>query len=282
MANKQTIEVQGIEINFVTVREEEYISLTDITTKFPDGKFLVPRWLRNRDTLEFLGVWERLNNADFRVAEFDNLYAESGHNRFSLSVPRWHETTGAIGFIIKRGKGGHIYAHRDIALGFCYWLSPPFQLYVLKEFQRLKKAEAEEQKELSAWNLRRTLSKINYRIHTDAIQRNLIPARIFNRPKGEGMVYASEADLLNLAVFGMTAKDWRLHNPTAKGNIRDAATEEQLLVLANLESHNAQFIIEGMGQDERLIKLNEIAIYQMQVLVSTTGLKLLGGSEKEG
>jgi hypothetical protein len=167
------------------------------------------------------------------------------------------------------------YAHRDIALGFCYWLSPPFQLYVIKEFQRLKKIEAEEHKEALGWNLKRTLSKINYRIHTEAIKGNLVPPRILNRPKKEGIVYASEADVLNVALFGMTAKEWRIQNPALKGNIRDYATESQLLVLANLESHNAQFIKERLSQDERLEKLNEIAIYQMQILANVPSMKQL-------
>ncbi len=279
MAKNKIIKVQGREISFVTFGEEDYISLTDITTSFPDGKFLVPRWLRNRDTLEFLGVWEKLNNPDFRVIEFDNLYAESGHNRFSLSISRWMETTGAIGFQLRKGKGANTYAHRDIALGFCYWLSPPFQLYVIKEFQRLKKIEAEEHKEALEWNLKRTLSKVNYRIHTEVIKETLVPPRLFNRPKMEGIVYASEADVLNMAVFGMTAKEWRLQNPTLKGNIRDHSTESQLLVLANLESHNAQFIKEGLSQDERLAKLNEIAIYQMQILANVPSLKALSPPE---
>lgn len=279
MAKERIITVQGRQISFTTFGEEDYISLTDITTGFPDGKFLVPRWLRNRDTLEFLGVWEKLNNPDFRVIEFDNLYAESGHNRFSMSVSRWLETTGAVGFQLRKGKGANTYAHRDIALGFCYWLSPPFQLYVIKEFQRLKKIEAEEQKEALEWNLKRTLSKVNYRIHTEVIRENLIPPRLFNRPKKEGIVYASEADILNMALYGMTAKDWRLQNPTLKGNVRDHSTESQLLVLANLESHNAQFIKEGLSQDERLTKLNEIAIYQMQILSNVPSMKALAPPE---
>ncbi len=280
MAKEKILTVQGRPISFVTFGDEDFISLTDITVGFPDGKFLVPRWLRNRDTLEFLSVWEKLNNPDFRVIEFDNLYAESGHNRFSLSVSRWLETTGAIGFQQRRGRGANTYAHRDIALGFCYWLSPPFQLYVIKEFQRLKKVEAAEQKEALEWNLKRTLSKVNYRIHTEVIREALVPPRLLNRPKMDGIVYASEADLLNMALFGMTAKQWKLHNPTLKGNMRDHATGSQLLVLANLESHNAQFIKEGLSQDERLIKLNEIAIYQMQILANVPSLKLPDGQDE--
>ena len=270
MAKGKTVLVQGVEIHFFTLKEDDYISLTDITKSFPDGKQLVPRWIRNRDTLEFLGVWEKLNNPDFQVVEFDNLYAESGTNRFSLSVKRWVESTNAIGFQMKRiGKTPATFAHKDIALGFCYWLSPPFQLYLIKEFQRLKLEEAETQKGELEWNIKRTLAKVNYRIHTDAIKENLMPARLYNRPKKDGFVYASEADVLNVALFGVTAREWRLYNPDKKGNIRDYATGEQLLVLANLESHNAEFIKEGLSQDERAQKLNEIAIYQMDILLNT-------------
>jgi len=174
---------------------------------------------------------------------------------------------------VKRGKGATIFAHRDIALGFCYWLSPPFQLYLIKEFQKLKAIEAEEQKKTLDWSIKRLISKVNYKIQTEAIKEKLIPNRIYNRPKKEGIVYASEADLLNVALFGMTAREWRIQYPKKKGNMRDHASNEQLLVLANLESHNAQFIKEGLRQDERLIKLNEIAIYQMQILVNTNILK---------
>lgn len=273
MAKKKTIEVNGAEIRILLGKEEDYISLTDITKNFPDGKFLVPRWLRNKDTLSFLGTWEKIHNPKFRVAEFDNLFQQSGLNQFSLSISRWVETTGAIGVSVRRGKGATIFAHRDIALGFCYWLSPPFQLYLIKEFQKLKAIEAEEQKKTLDWSIKRLISKVNYKIQTEAIKEKLIPNRIYNRPKKEGIVYASEADLLNMALFGMTAKQWRIQNPKKRGNMRDHASNEQLLVMANLESHNAQFIKEGLSKDERLIKLNEIAIYQMQILVNTNILK---------
>jgi len=223
--------------------------------------------------LSFLGTWEKIHNPKFRVAEFDNLFQQSGLNQFSLSISRWVQTTGAIGVSVKRGKGATIFAHRDIALGFCYWLSPPFQLYLIKEFQKLKAIEAEEQKKTLDWSIKRLISKVNYKIQTEAIKEKLIPNRIYNRPKKEGIVYASEADLLNVALFGMTAREWRIQYPKKKGNMRDHASNEQLLVLANLESHNAQFIKEGLRQDERLIKLNEIAIYQMQILVNTNILK---------
>lgn len=272
MAKRKTLIVNDAEINFFSIEEEDYISITDITKTFPDGKQLVPRWIRNKDTLEFLGVWEKLNNKDFQVLEFDNLYAEAGKNSFSLSIKRWTERTGAIGFQQKRiGRVPALFAHKDIAMGFCYWLSPPFQLYVIKEFQRLKIKEAEEAKEAIEWTVRRTLAKVNYRIHTDAVKKHLMPP-ILNAKKG-GMVYASEADILNLALFGMTAKDWRLHNTDKKGNIRDHATGEQLLVLSNLENINAEFIKIGLTQDERLDRLNEIAIYQIQVLTVPNDIK---------
>ena len=279
MAKRKTIEVKGTEIRILTEKDEDYISLTDITKSFPDGKFLVPRWLRNKDTLSFLGTWEKMHNPKFRVAEFDNLFQESGLNQFSLSITRWVQATGAVGIRVKRGKGATTFAHRDIALGFCYWLSPPFQLYVIKEFQRLKTAEAEEEKKNLDWNIKRILAKINYTLQTEAIKENLIPARIYNRPKKDGFIYASEADTLNVALFSMTAKEWRIQNPKKKGNIRDHSTNEQLLVLANLESHNAQFIKEGLSQDERLQKLNEIAIYQMQVLVNADIVKKFKNSK---
>lgn len=276
MAKRKTIEVNGAEIRILIDKEEDYISLTDITKNFPDGKFLVPRWLRNKDTLSFLGTWEKIHNPNFRVIEFDNLYQQSGLNQFSLSIGRWIETTGAIGVKVKRGRGATTFAHRDIALGFCYWLSPPFQLYLIKEFQKLKAIEAEEQQKTLDWSIKRLISKVNYKIQTQAIKDKLIPSRIYKQPNKQGIVYASEADLLNMALFGLTAKQWRGLNPDKKGNMRDHSTNEQLLVMANLESHNAQFIKEGLSQDERLAKLNEIAIYQMQILVNTDLIKQIG------
>ena len=274
MAKRKTLVVNDAEINFFSIEEEDYISITDITKTFPDGKQLVPRWIPNKDTLEFLSVWEKLNNKDFQVVEFDNLYAEAGKNSFSLSIKRWVEKTGAIGFQQKRiGRVPALFAHKDIAMGFCYWLSPPFQLYIIKEFQRLKLKEAEEAKETLEWTVRRTLAKVNYRIHTDAVQKHLMPP-VLSKKKG-GIVYASEADILNIALFGMTAKEWRLQNTDKKGNIRDHATGEQLLVLSNLENINAEFIKIGLTQDERLERLNEIAIYQIQVLTVPDDIKNL-------
>ena len=270
---KGSLTVQGVAITFVSIENEDYISLTDITKGFPDGKQLVPRWIRNKDTIEFLGVWEKLYNADFQVVEFDNLYQEAGKNSFSLSIKRWVETTNAIGFKVKRvGKSPATFAHKDIALGFIYWLSPPFQLYFIKEFQRLKHIEAQDQQDALDWNLKRVLSKINYTVHTDAVKEKLIPPRI---QKGQGFVYAGEADILNVAVFGMTAKMWRKDNPKAKGNIRDYATHEQLLVLANLEAANAVLMRMDIDKDERVSILNEEAIKQMKSLLSSPSLPKL-------
>jgi hypothetical protein len=273
MAKRKTLTVEGAEVNFFTIEKQDYISLTDITRKFPDGKQLVPRWIRNRDTLEFLGVWEKLYNQDFQVIEFDNLYAESGKNSFSMSIKRWIETTGAIGFKSKRvGKSPATFAHKDIALGFIYWLSPPFQLYFIKEFQRLKEIEAQEEIQALDWNLKRTLSKLNYTVHTDAIKEELIPPRL---RKGQGFIYAGEADILNVAVFGITAKMWRVKNETTKGNIRDYATPEQLLVLSNLEAVNAELLRMKLSEDERTDILNQAAIKQMKSLLSSPSLKKL-------
>jgi len=278
MAKKNSINVQGTDITFINIKSEDYISLTDITKGFPDGKQLVPRWIRNKDTIEFLGVWEKLNNGNFQVVEFDNLYEAAGKNRFSLSIKRWVETTEAIGFKMKRvGKSPATFAHKDIALGFIYWLNPAFQLYFIKEFQRLKKAEAKEQAEALDWNLKRTLTKINYKIHTDAIKENLIPTRI----SAKGIIYANEADILNVALFGKTSKVWRTKNPKLKGNMRDYATAEQLLVLANLEAINAELISAGLSQDERALRLNEAAINQMKSLISSSSVQQLPNYGKD-
>jgi len=276
MAKKQSkIIVKGTEIALLSINDDDYISLSDITKSFPDGKQLVPRWIRNRDTLEFLGVWEKLYNPNFQVVEFDNLYAESGKNSFSLSIKRWLETTNAIGFKSTRiGKVPATFAHKDIALGFCYWLSPAFQLYLIKEFQRLK---ATESRDLD-WNLKRALTKINYKIHTDSIKENLIPPKL---EKGQGFIYAGEADVLNVAVFGMTAKMWRDKYKDAKGNIRDFATPEQLLVLANLEAVNAELIRLKLSEDERSEVLNRAAIKQMQSLITSPNLQQLPNVGKE-
>ena len=242
-----------------------------------DPRDHIRNWLRNGSTIEFLGAWEELHNANFNVVGFHHIKSQFTKNTFLMSVAKWIEHTGAIGMSAKAGRYGGTYAHNEIALQFATWLSPEFHVYLVKEFKRLKVKEAEEEKESLEWNIKRVLSKINYQIHTDAVKENLIPAKIYNRPKKDGFIYAGEADILNVALFGMTAKEWRLQNPEKKGNIRDHATGEQLLIMANLESINAEFIKEGLSQDERLDKLNEIAIYQMQVLVNSAGLKELKG-----
>lgn len=266
MAKKKTINVQGIPVSFITQKEDDFISLTDIAKKVNERTdIVITNWLRNRNTVEFLGVWEQLHNPNFNPIEFDGIRKKTGLNSFILTAKQWIKKTNAIGIQSKAGRYGGTYAHRDIAFEFCSWVSPVFKLYLLTEFQRLKEKEAKEQKETLEWHVKRTLAKVNYRIHTDAIQQHLIPPRL--SAKQQGIVYASEADLLNMALFGMTAKQWRIQNPDKKGNIRDHATGEQLLVLSNLENLNAEFIRVGLGQEERLERLNEIAIYQMSVLI---------------
>ena len=271
---KKIITVEGVEIRLLTESKSDYISLTDLTQNFEGGNGLVEKWLRNRNTVEFLGMWEKIYNQDFNESEFKEIAATAGLNSFMLSVKRWVERTGAIGIEAKAGRGGGTYAHKDIALEFCTWLSPLFKLYVVREFDRLKQVEYD--KLAIEWSVKRTLSKINYRVHTDAVKMYLIPPRLANTKK-EGIVYANEADVLNLALFGMTAKQWQGENLTLKGNIRDHATAEQLLVLANLETLNAHFIKEGLSQTERLVKLNETAIYQMELFADTSVLKRLEG-----
>ena len=280
---KRTIQVEGNDISFFTSKDhEDYISLTDIAKKInPDlPADVISNWIRNKDTIEFLEVWEKLNNPNFNLVQLHEVKNEAGHNRFVISPSKWIERTNAIGLMTKSGRyGGGTFAHKDIALGFCYWVSPAFQLYVIKEFQRLKEAEAKEQDQALDWNLRRTLSKVNYSVHTDAVKMHLIPPRLADT-KQEGIVYATEADVLNAALFGITAKQWREINPTLKGNIRDYATTEQLLVLVNLENLNAHFIKEGIKQAERLYKLNQVAIYQMELFEGTGSLKLLDDLKK--
>jgi len=275
---KKTITVQGGEITLLPQKGiDDYISLTDIMKKF-DDEFSIYSWLRNKNTVEFLGVWEQLHNPNFKPNEFVTFKNQAGSNNFNLTPKKWITATNAIGITVKSGRyGGGTFAHRDIAINFCYWLSPTFQLYLIKEFQRLKEIEAEAQKATLEWHIKRTLAKVNYRIHTDAVQQHLLPPRL--NAKQRGIVYASEADLLNMALFGMTAKMWRSQNPDKKGNIRDHATGEQLLVLSNLENLNAEFIKVGLDQEERLERLNEIAIYQMGVLVAPPPLNQLPNSD---
>ena len=254
---------------------EDYISLTDIAKK-KDGEYpsyAIQNWLRSKNTLQFLGVWEHLNNIDFNSIEFDRIMEDAGTNGFIMTPKRWIEKTNALGIRTKAGRYAATFAHKDIAFEFASWISPEFKLYIIKDYQRLKE---DENNRLSLnWNLRRVLSKTNYKIHTDAIQENLISSEL---PKGQhGIVYANEADVLNVALFGMTAKEWRIANPDkAKSeNIRDSATIEQLIVLTNLESYNAQLIKEGLSQYERLLKLREFARSQMKSLIDNPSLKTL-------
>ena len=273
----KTIEVQGAEIKLLVENDSDFISLTDLTQNFEGGSGLIEKWLRNRNTVEFLGMWEKLYNPKFNEIQFQELTSQAGLNTFMMSVKKWIDETGAIGIRAKAGRYGGTYAHKDIALEFCTWLSPLFKLYVVREFDRLKSLEHE--KLAIECNVKRVLPKINYRIHTDAVKAHLIPPRIAST-SSESIVYASEADLLNLALFGITAKDWSKQNPTLKGNMRDYATAEQLLVLANLENLNAEFIKEGYSQDERLQRLNEVAIYQMELLTEPKVAKMLETPKK--
>jgi hypothetical protein len=273
-SRKTSIEVQGTAIAIVSQREEDYLSLTDIARYKNDDRSddLVRNWLRNRNTVEFLGVWERLNNPGFNSVEFDGIRMQAGLNSFAMTPKHWIEKTCAVGIVSHAGRYGGTYAHKDIAFEFASWISVEFKLYLIKEFQRLKD---DENRRLSlAWNLNRTLSKLNYRIHTDAIKERLIPAAV--TPAQAAIVYANEADLLNVALFGLTAKQWREANPKLDGNMRDHAAIEQLLVLANLEGMNAEFIHMNLPQGERLKRLNEIAIRQMQTLTAQPGVRQLG------
>jgi hypothetical protein len=273
MTKKSIITVQGAEITVFIQNNEEYISLTDIARKFNEEQpsSLIVNWIRLKDTIEFMGVWEKLHNTSFNLIEFDRIKSQTGTNRFIIATGTWIVSTNAIGLQTKSGRYGGTYAHKDIALAFCYWLSPPFQLYIIKEFQRLK---AIENNSLD-WNIKRTLAKINYRIHTDAVQMHLLPPKIKQAFKQENSIYAEEADVLNVALFGITAKKWKEINPNKIGNIRDEASSEQLLVLSNLENLNAEFIKQGLSQKERLHKLNQIAIYQIQILLKSDSFKKL-------
>lgn len=261
---KETIHAKGFEISIYTEDfKNEFISLTDIARfkNQDEPKDVVKNWIRSKDTIEFLGLWEQLNNPNFKGVEFDSFRTEAGSNAFTLSPQKWIEATNAIGIVSKSGRYGGTFAHSDIAMEFASWVSAEFKLYIIKDYKRLK---AEENSRLSLnWNLNREISKLNYRIHTEAIKEIIIP----NLTKTQiNFVYANEADLLNVALFGKTAKQWREENPNEKGNIRDFATIEQLLVLANLESLNAEFIRMNLPQNERLQKLNAVAITQLKAI----------------
>ncbi len=267
---KTAITVKGTSISVRNEPEGEYISLTDIarhkSAEHPDD--LVRNWLRNRNTVEFLGIWEQLHNPGFNPVEFDGIRIQAGLNSFALTPKQWIQKTGARGIVSSAGRYGGTYAHKDIAFEFAAWISVEFKLFLIKEFQRLK--EDENQRLSLAWNLNRTLAKLNYRIHTDAIKEHLIPATL--TPEQVSITYASEADVLNMALFGQTAKQWRDAHPDADGNIRDHAAIEQLLVLANIEGMNAEFIRMGLTQSDRLARLNQIAITQLRSLTAVRRL----------
>jgi len=274
MAKKDKIIVGGTEIVLLSLQKEDYISLTDMA-KFKNAEatgLVISHWLSTRYTIRFMGIWEQINNPNFNVTEFGNIKNESGDNGFVLTSKQWIERTNAIGITAKPGRyGGGTFAHSDIAFEFATWLSPEFKFLLIKEFKRLK---SDESQRLSLeWNLQRTLSKINYQIHTSAISQNLIPKTLTKDQIN--YVYASEADLLNVALFGMTAKEWRDQNPNEKGNMRDYATLEQLVVLSNMESINALLIQQKFTQSERLQQLNNTAITQMQTLLNNNNIKLL-------
>ena len=273
MTKNQKIKVEGLDITVFKQKSEDYISLTDIAKhKNSEAGLVISHWLSTRFAIEFMGIWERINNPNFKVTEFSNFKNQSGANGFVLSVKQWTNKTNAIGIFATRGRyNSGTFAHRDIAFEFASWISAEFKFYLIKEFQRLKENEAENLK--LGWNLQRTLTKINYKIHTDAIKENLIPHELTKNQVS--MKYADEADLLNVALFGITAKIWRDQNPKLKGNIRDYATIEQLVVLSNLESINALLIREGLTQQDRILKLNNTAIIQMKSLLASNGAKKL-------
>jgi len=276
---KTTIEVQGTEITVVDQSGQDYISLTDIARyrNAQEPFAIINNWMRSRSTIEFLGLWEKLSNPVFKPLEFERFRNEAGSNYFVLSPQRWIEATQAVGITSTSGRYGGTFAHREIAFEFASWISSEFKLYLIKEFQRLKD---DESRRLSlAWNLNRTLSKLNYRIHTDAIKAHLIPPEV--TPAQAAITYATEADVLNVALFGRTAKQWRDANPKLDGNMRDHATIEQLLVLANIEGMNAEFIHMALLQGERLRRLNQIAIRQMQVLTTSTAARQLAAPKEE-
>jgi len=250
----------------ITITPDDYISLTDML-KAKDGDFFISDWLRNRNTIEYIGIWERIHNPDFNYGEFATIKSQAGLNSYKISVKEWVSKTNAIGLTAKAGRYGGTYAHKDIAFEFGMWISAEFKIYLVKEFQRLKDNES---KSLD-WNIKRSLTKINYRIHTDAIKDNLIPENLSKQQIN--IVYASEADVLNMALFGKTAKQWREANLKEQGNIRDYANVSQLVCLANLENLNAVFISDGLEQSERLVKLNQIAISQMRILLNDGGVK---------
>ena len=258
------LNVDGTEIQVLQIEEDDYISLTDMVRNIDNGLTLIEKWLRNKNTIEFLGIWEEMYNEDFDTNAYDEIMQEAGLNRFIMSVKQWVTRTNSKGIVAKAGRYGGTYAYKDIAFEFASWVSPQFKLYLIKEFERLKK----EEQALLGWSAKRELAKINYRIHTDAIKTNLIPIEL--TPQQTSVIYASEADVLNMALFGMTAKQWRENYPDKKGNIRDYASINELICLSNMENINAVLIGDGLSQKERLIKLNKIAIHQMSILETQT------------
>lgn len=277
MTKQKNIQVQGLQVGYTSINNDDFISITDIA-KLKNAEApadIIKNWMRSKNTIELLGLWERLNNPDFKLVEFDQFRNEAGYNHFVLSPRKWIDTTRAIGLISKSGRYGGTYAHRDIALEFASWISVEFKFYLLKEFQRLKE---QEQKSLD-WNVKRSLTKINYRIHTDAVKEHLIPANL--SAQQINFVYASEADVLNMALFGKTARQWRDENPGKEGNIRDYANVTQLVCLVNLENLNAVWIEEGLPQPVRLQRLNQVAIQQMQLLTQDVSTKRLKGGKNE-
>ena len=276
---KTKINAKGMDIAIISKGNmDDYISLTDIAKykNKEDAFIVINNWMRLSDTIEFLGLWESLSNPDFKPIEFDRFRQESGYNAFTLSPQKWIKTTNATGIISKSGRYGGTYAHKDIAFEFASWISAEFKLYIIKDYQRLK--EDENSKISLEWNVNRIISKINYKIHTDAIKDNLIPTLI--SPKQQSFTYANEADILNVALFGKTAKEWRGENPDAKGNMRDEATIQQLIVLSNLESMNAELIKQGILQNQRLVVLNKMAIEQMTSILGSAAVKQLAGEKQ--
>lgn len=263
------LNVNGVEIQVYQIEEDDYISLTDMVRNIENGSALIEKWLRNKNTIEFLGIWEEMYNDSFEREEYNAIMQEAGLNRFIMSVKQWVKRTNSKGIVAKAGRYGGTYAYKDIAFEFASWVSPQFKLYLIKEFERLKKAEQAQ----IGWNAKRELAKINYRIHTNAIKENLIPTEV--TPTQISVIYASEADVLNVALFGMTAKQWREKNPDKVGNIRDYASINELICLSNMENINAVLIEDGLSQKERLIKLNSVAIHQMIILENQKDLNYL-------
>jgi len=271
MAKQEKLIVKGTEIIFFKKEQEDYISLTDIARHRDSERsdYILQNWLRNRSTIEFIGLWEQFNNPHFNSIEFDGIKNMAGSNSFALTPKRWIETTNSIGIVSKTGRYGGTFAHKDIAFEFASWLSSEFKFYLIREFQRLK----EDEQKTIGWTAKRELAKINYHIHTSAISRNLVPKELSKEQIN--FIYASEADVLNVALFGMTAKEWRENNPELKGNMRDYATVNELICLSNMENINAVFINEGLLQSERLTKLNQIAIQQISILQEVENRKML-------